>query len=248
MDRNELLQILVGDKPSTVLDARREEVFGVIPELRPLVGMTQNSHHEYDGWKHTILVVDGVRADVGMRVTALLHDVGKPGTRAPHPKRPDEFQFLKHEELGAEMARSICERLGLEPEPICNLIAIHVMPLHVVQGGCSHRAVRRFLKDVGDALPDLLELAAADTNGSGVGRNSDGLKPLVDAIREVGEADARAERERLRVTGDDLMAATGLPPGAELGALIVKLKAFAKDNPESNTREALLAKAQELRS
>jgi putative nucleotidyltransferase with HDIG domain len=246
MNRDELLQILTNDKPSVELDARREEVFGIVPELRPLLGMTQNSHHEYDGWGHTVRVVDGVRPEIGMRVTALMHDVGKPDTRAPHPKKPNEFQFLKHEEVGAVMARSICERLGLEPEPICNLIAIHVMPLHVIQGGCSHRAVRRFLREVGAALPDLLELAAADTNGSGVGRNSDSLKPLVDAIREVSEADVKAERERLRVTGEDLMALTGLGAGPELGALIVKLKAYAKDHPEENTREALLAKAKEL--
>jgi poly(A) polymerase len=248
VDVSELLKILVSGKPSVELDARREEVFVLVPELRPLVGMSQNSHHEFDGWKHTILTVDGVRADQRMRLTALLHDVGKPGTRAPHPKRPGEFQFLKHEEVGAAMALLICRRLGLDEQGVfvCNLINWHVEPLHLILAGCPPKGVRRFLRLVGGALPDLLELARADINGSGVGRTTDDLHPLLDAIEAEKDAQAKAERDRLRITGEELMTATGLTSGRELGKLIDQLKLYVQENPEGNTKEALLEKARLL--
>jgi len=187
MTHEELSSILLSDSPSLQLDTQREEVFQLIPELRPLLGMYQNSHHDYDGWTHTIKTVDGVRPDLCMRMTALLHDVGKPVTKAPHPKRPGDFQFVDHADVGAGIARHILERLGgwdAELSKICTLIELHVDPLYLALNGYAPRAVRRFLRKTANTLPDLLELAKADAMAKNITeRNEAVLQPLLDALK-----------------------------------------------------------------
>lgn len=48
-----------------------------IPELARLKGLVQNRYHTKDAWEHTLLVVGNTPPLLLLRLTALLHDVGK---------------------------------------------------------------------------------------------------------------------------------------------------------------------------
>lgn len=81
MTIEELLDILVSDKPSEILKNNEESLFKLIPELRRCKGFNQNNiWHPYDVLEHIYHVVDGVPSELTLRLAALFHDVGKPST------------------------------------------------------------------------------------------------------------------------------------------------------------------------
>lgn len=81
MSIEELFEILVNDKPSTILREKKEELFSLIPVLRDCDGFDQHSKwHPYDVLEHIFHVVDNVDQTIELRLAALFHDVAKPET------------------------------------------------------------------------------------------------------------------------------------------------------------------------
>lgn len=79
MDLEELYQILLTDKPSSILKNREKELFYLIPELEKCKGFDQNNDwHIYDVYEHILHVVDNVNQNLVIRLAALFHDIGKP--------------------------------------------------------------------------------------------------------------------------------------------------------------------------
>jgi len=76
--RMELVKLLCGTGAAEVL-REYPDVVGVFwPELLPLVGFDQrNRHHCYDIWEHTLSSLESVPPDPVLRLTMLLHDIGK---------------------------------------------------------------------------------------------------------------------------------------------------------------------------
>jgi putative nucleotidyltransferase with HDIG domain len=103
----EMDKLLVTDKPSLGLDflARTRLLNFMIPPLAIQVGYDQNSTwHDLTLWEHTLATVDAAPNDVDLRWAALLHDVGKPFVRTD---RPDRSNYIMHDLLGAEIAKSV---------------------------------------------------------------------------------------------------------------------------------------------
>lgn len=79
MNLNNLMVILLSDKPSEKIKQYEEGIFKVLPELELCKGFEQhNSWHPYDVYEHTLRVVDGVPPVLSLRLAALFHDIGKP--------------------------------------------------------------------------------------------------------------------------------------------------------------------------
>lgn len=88
----------------------RREV-DILPELSHLVDLPQQKEfHAYDGWVHTLAVVDAIRPDLTLRWAALLHDVAKglPNIRGFNKGRITDYG---HDKEGAQLAAIILERL-----------------------------------------------------------------------------------------------------------------------------------------
>jgi poly(A) polymerase len=103
----------------------------VLPELAATAGVSQPPafHPEGDVFVHTCLVLD--RVDVAgadpdeaeaLLWAAVLHDVGKPGTRSVD--EDGRIRFNGHDALGAEMARGILERLRFPTKTVDRVAAI----------------------------------------------------------------------------------------------------------------------------
>jgi len=77
----EFTKLLCGKNTGSVLMSC-PDILGVwVPEILPMVGFKQhNFHHIYDVWEHTVKVVENVPAVPHLRLAALMHDMGKPGT------------------------------------------------------------------------------------------------------------------------------------------------------------------------
>jgi poly(A) polymerase len=189
-----------------------------LPEL-PALALEQDAVHRHkDVLAHTIAVVGKTRPDRVLRVAALLHDIGKPRTRAIGP---DGVSFHHHDVVGARLARQRLTALRYptaEIDEISRLIELHLR-FHTYQMGWTDSALRRYARDAGPLLGRLNELTRADCTT----RNPDRARELEVGVDELERRLAElAEREALdairpELDGVAVMARLGIPPGKTVG-------------------------------
>ena len=102
--------------------------------------------------------------------------------------------------------------------------------------GNSPVAVRRWMAAVGDAADDLTVLWRLRHGAPAL------WEPILRGVRERGEP---VTRKQLAVTGMDLRE-IGIPAGPQMGLILDRLLTLVVDDPELNTRVALLAQARAL--
>src|SRR5207245_8572708 len=118
----------------------------VRPEL-PALRMEIDEHHQHkDVYTHSLTVLDQAIAleradpdaespDLVLRLAALLHDIGKPGTRRHEPR--GRVSFHHHEVLGAKLVRKRLAALRYPKdvvEPLARLTFLHLRILGTLRG------------------------------------------------------------------------------------------------------------------
>lgn len=127
----EIDKILLSDCPRIGLNilAYTNLLNYIIPELSLQVGYNQNSkYHSLPLWEHTLGVVDNVNADIILRWSALLHDIGKPFVRTKN-KKTEYYNYIKHDLLGVEIIEKIARHLKFSNdrrEQIKNIVLHHL--------------------------------------------------------------------------------------------------------------------------
>ncbi len=245
--RDEWLKAMRAGRPSIAFEAmRRTSILGVTcPEMIESVGCTQNKWHRFDVWGHAMACLDACKPDPILRVAALLHDVGKPRSRAFSDKTSD-YTFYEHERIGAEMAEPILARLRFSNEERAKIVALVRHHLICYEPSWSDAAVRRWLRRVTPEIaPDLYEIGFADAAGKGRDASEDiqvirELRARVEAMLASGSAIAVKD---LAVNGRDLMRDLQLAPGRIIGETLERLLEIVLDDPSANERERLLAEA-----
>jgi tRNA nucleotidyltransferase (CCA-adding enzyme) len=92
MTKEFLFEILISDKPSSLLIKYEDDLFKLIPELKICKGFNQNSDwHIYDVYEHILHVVDNTDNNLSLRLAALFHDIGKPYTYSIDDKGDGHF-------------------------------------------------------------------------------------------------------------------------------------------------------------
>jgi poly(A) polymerase len=198
-------------------------IAALFPELSRIVGFGDGESHK-DVWLHTKQVVIQCLPRLAVRWGALLHDIGKPRTRSVTPD--GAVHFFHHAEEGARMFERIERRLGLfakDPalaEEIRFLI-LHHQRAHQYEEQWTDSAVRRFARDIGGSLGDLMALSRADMTTKRRDKRRRflfQLKDLQERIANLAEDDAK-EPLLPKGLGDELMSAFGLPPSRRIGEL-----------------------------
>lgn len=221
----------------------------VIPELIEGIGVTQNKHHIYTVWEHNLRALDYAsksNASLEVRLAALLHDVGKPKSKAG--EGPDAT-FHSHEMIGARMARKIMERLKFSNEvanKVVHLVRHHLFYYNV--GEVTEAGVRRFISRVGaENIDDLLKIREADRIGSGVPKavpyKTRHLRFMIDKVRH-----DPISPKMLKADGIKLMNYLKISPGPKVGMILSILLEEVLDDPNKNEERALLKKAEKLAS
>jgi tRNA nucleotidyltransferase/poly(A) polymerase len=196
---------------------------------------------------------------VTLKLSALLHDTGKPQARSVEPDRetgdgkPGRIRFIGHEVEGADVASAVLTRLRFdrgEVQLARIIVRHHMRPLLLAdQPRVSNRAVYRFFRDTGTGGVDVLLHALADhlaTYAPGLGQ--DRWQRLM-ALTERMLADywhrptQRVEPPAL-IDGHDLLAAFDLEPGPLIGELLEAVRE-AQVEGEVDSREEALALARE---
>ena len=218
--REELSRLLVAADPSAglrlMVDTGLADQF--VPEL-PALRLEQDPVHRHkDVLAHTVVVVQRCEADLKLRLAALLHDIGKPATRAI---TPEGVQFHHHEVVGARMARERLRALRYSNEvvdDVTKLVEMHLR-FHSYKDGWSDSALRRYIRDAGALLDPLNQLVRADCTT----RNAAKAKALAALQDDLELRIARlAEEENLKelrppLDGLEVMAHLGIAPGRVVG-------------------------------
>ncbi len=177
-----------------------------------------------------------------LRLAALFHDVGKPQCRTTDEEGTDHFRG--HAEIGGKLVKEILHRFKADNatvETVSRLVGWHDYPFVA-----EERPVRRAMHKMGvELLPLVLELRNADLLAHAEPYRSAGtqnLKQVWKVYRGIRYREECTSLRDLAINGGDLIAA-GFAPGKELGEVLNRLLLLVIEEPEMNTREALLAAA-----
>jgi tRNA nucleotidyltransferase (CCA-adding enzyme) len=239
----ELGKLLAAERPSNGLRRMAETglLAVVLPELDAQRGVPQNKVEGEDLFDHTVRTVDAAPAGrPGVRLAALLHDLGKPATIEDGP-------FRGHEAVGADMAQQLLDRLHT-PRAAVNRV-VHLVRHHMFtyEPEWGDAGVRRFIQRVGtDAIDDLFALREADNLGSGVPVDAHHLADLRRRVDAELAASVVLDLSRLAIDGDDLMTELRLPAGPRLGRILDELLERVIADPRVNDRATLLLLAESM--
>jgi len=247
--RDEWMKSMTAAKPSVAFEImRRTNILGITcPELIESVGCEQNKWHAFDVWGHAMACLDACAPSPVLRVAALLHDVGKPRTRAFSDKTGD-FTFYDHERVGAEMAEPLLTRLRFSNEDRAKITALIRHHLICYSDSWTDAAVRRWLRRVTPELaPDLYKIGVADALGKGRDASEDieALDRLRARVEAMIAAGAALSARDLAINGSDLMKELNLKPSRVIGQILERLVELVTDDPTANERARLLDAARE---
>jgi len=225
--RGQLEQVLMGGRGEDVEAALQwlhdsGLLAQLLPELEATVDFTQEMGRRHkDVWKHTKQVVAQAPLEPAIRWAALLHDVGKVPTRAFAPA--GKVTFHGHAEVGARLFDRISRRLAF-PRPLrkkVRFLILHHLRANQYDGTWTDSAVRRFDRELGEHLEDLLRLSQADITSARHHKRETAIRQIeelsgrVVALREI---DSRLPPLPSGL-GNEIMTRFDLEPGRIIGEL-----------------------------
>jgi poly(A) polymerase len=174
-----------------------------------------------------------------VRWAAILHDIGKVPTR--RFTEGGGVTFHGHAEVGARMfRRGVARRIEFPPaerERIAELIRLHLRPGQYDESW-TDAAVRRFARDAGPHLDDLLNLSRADITSKRPGQRKRCLQRISALSRRIRALAAEDRKPKLPSgLGHALMDAFELPPGRAVGLLRGRLQALFEAGELEGGRE-----------
>ena len=256
----ELNKIMLSPIPSKgLIDLERCGLLELIlPEITALEGReTKAGVSHKDIFYHTLQVVDNVaqRSDnLWLRWAALLHDVGKPITKAFSPTLG--WTFHNHNLVGAKLVNRIFKRMKLPTDErmkyVKKLVELHMRPIVIADEEVTDSAVRRLLFDAGNDIDDLMTLCESDITSRNEIRKQRFLNNFNTVRQKLKDTE---ETDRIRnfhppVDGEEIMRIFELTPCREVGTLKSSIKDAILDGKIPNEHDAayefMLKKAAEM--
>ena len=237
-----LTEAICGRRPDAAMQVLHDcgVLAQVLPELEATVDFSQEAGRRHkDVWEHTKTVVWQSVPKPTVRWAAMLHDIGKVPTRR---FVDGGVTFHGHAEVGQRMfSRGPARRIGFPPaerEAVAELIRFHLRPGQYDESW-TDSAVRRFAREVGPQLADLLNLSRADVTSKRPGKRKRALQRISELGRRIRalEAEDRKPRPLPSGLGNTLMGALGLPPGKVIGQLRARLQALFEAGEIEGGRE-----------
>ena len=228
--RDEFIKTVMSENPrlgiTILVDTGLCEKF--LPEIPKLRLEIDEHHHHKDVYEHTLTVVEQSIAleerlggpNLVARLAALMHDVGKPKTRALIPG--GGVSFHHHEVVGSRMTKERLKKLRFDHdvvEDVSQLVFLHLRFHGYGDGAWTDSAVRRYVRDAGELLTHLHVLTRADCTtrnkrkAENLATHYDGLENRIAQLMEQEEL----LKIRPDLDGHAIMKLLGIPAGPKIG-------------------------------
>ncbi len=237
---SELTKILCGESCDFIL-RRFKEVFAVIiPEISAMFGYDQNTpHHNKTLWKHTVASVKGIESDEVLRMTMLLHDIGKPVSEKRDEKGISHFNG--HPKISAAMARVILKRLRF-PNDFISKVEL-LITYHDLRIKPEKFVVKRLLRDIGEEnFRMLIKVQRADIMAQSMYERKEKLfnkEQLISVLNEIIDNGECYRISELDINGSDLIH-KGITEGKKIGETLDFLLNLVMHDRCENKKEELL--------
>ena len=254
--RDEFTKLLMSPNPRTGITILVDTGLAdfVLPEIPKLRLEIDEHHHHKDVYEHSITVLEQAieheerlgGPNLLIRLASLLHDIGKPKTRALIDG--GGVSFHHHEVVGARLAKARLKALRFDSKTIDDvetLIALHLRFHGYGDGEWTDSAVRRYVRDAGELLTHLHVLTRADCTtrnakkAARLAATYDGLEARIEKLMEEEEL----SKIRPDLDGAEVMKLLGLKPSSDVGkALDFLLELRLENGPlgqERATKELL---------
>jgi poly(A) polymerase len=198
----------------------------VLPEL-PRLRMEIDEHRRHkDVYEHSLTVLEQAIAlesdepDLVLRLAALLHDIGKPRTRAFEPD--GRVSFHHHEVVGAKLTRKRLSALRYPKEivaEVARLVELHLRFHGYGTGEWTDSAVRRYVRDAGPLLDRMHKLTRSDCTTRNR-RKAEALRAAYDHLEaRIAHLKEQEELDAIRpeLDGNEIMELLGIRPGPLVG-------------------------------
>lgn len=240
--QTEFIKMMTSMHPEVIRDAYELGITKVfLPEFDECMECEQNTvHHCYSVGEHMIRAAMEVPSDKVLRITMILHDIGK-----PRCKTSDEHgdHFKGHALEGSIMARGIMRRLKFDnatTDSVCNLVRCHDI---FMKDEPNEFNVRKTLYHVGPSnFEDLLKVKRADMLAQSAFKREEKqkrLERLADIGHEILERKDCLSLKELAVGGKDLLE-LGVGPGKEIGLILNNMLMDVIKTPSHNDKEYLI--------
>jgi tRNA nucleotidyltransferase (CCA-adding enzyme) len=215
----------------------------LFPELLEGKGISQRAdYHAYDVYEHALHACEKAAPTLTLRLSALLHDVGKPRCYR------ETGRMLGHDQLGAQMSGEILQRLKF-PKDLCRrvqlLVKKHMLDLN---GTAKDATLRRHFAQMGkEAAYELAQLREADFVGSGLlSLPIPTAEKFRRILREMELQGAPFSPRELAISGEEIARAAGLAPGPRIGEIKEALFLHCAARPADNNLRRLQALARQM--
>ena len=243
----ELVKLMVSSHPDYLREAYECGITKIFfPEFDRAMETEQNHpHHCYSVGEHTLHSLAMIEPDKVLRLTMLLHDIGKPASLSID--KTGVTHFHGHAQISAEMAHDILRRLKFDNDTInrvCKLVLYHDYGNDMEP---NLRTLRRTVNKIGqEAFPSLFLVKRADILAQSDYLRQEKLEKLrrwEQLYGELLEKQQCVSLKDLAISGSDLIL-MGMNPGREIGDLLHQLLELVLDQPELNTKEILIKEAE----
>ena len=228
--KDEFVKTLMTNNPrkgiSILVDTGLAEI--ILPEIPKLRLEVDEHHHHKDVYEHSITVLEQAIAledrlggpNLVIRLASLLHDIGKPKTRAFI--EGGGVSFHHHEVVGARLVKKRLQTLRFDNETIDAvelLVALHLRFHGYGEGEWTDSAVRRYVRDAGPLITHLHVLTRADcttrnkVKAARLSATYDSLEARIDVLMEQEEL----SKIRPDLDGQEVMDLLNLKPSREVG-------------------------------
>ncbi len=234
----ELEKLVCGINAYNVLMAFPDVISVFIPEVEPAIGFTQyGKKHAYDIWEHICHTVNTIPQDKILRLTMLLHDLGKVPTHKLNEK--GDSTFKNHAMVGGEMAKDILTRLRFDKKTI-NRVAF-LVSYHDFEPCSSKTELKHQLKTkTPDDIRTLLTIKKSDRGALSESFRDISYETEINLqwLNEIEKNEECCNIKDLAISGADLIA-VGFS-GEKIGEALNKALDGVIEEKISNNKSDLL--------
>jgi tRNA nucleotidyltransferase (CCA-adding enzyme) len=236
----ELVKLIVSPHPEYIIRAYELGVTRVFfKEFDIMMETPQNSrYHIYSVGGHTVKAMQNIEADRILRLTMLLHDIGKPNARTTDKKGTDHFKG--HGEISAHMAKNFMRRLNMDNDTIKKVTLL--IRYHDWRFPVTPANVRYAVSIIGkDLFPSFIKIQTADTlakSDYGRQRTLENISEIKNLYKTIIAEEQCVSVKELKISGSDILA-LGCPPGPQVGALLNEALKKVIDDPSCNDPDFL---------